>query len=105
MACSTNKWVRAAWRRETIKEGNAIVEEVMKTMEKVGVNMQFEEGNIQTDRELIDGGWKPAWRRLKQKLKQGETNQRIEDYGLKEQQSKIFTEQEQECHVCVGTND
>ena len=63
MACSTNSW--AAWGREMMKEENAIV----KTMEDAGVRIQFEEGSISIDREVIEGGWKPAWRRLKEKQK------------------------------------
>ena len=46
MACSENKWVSAAWRRENTKEENSIVDEAMKTMYDVGVEIQFEEGNI-----------------------------------------------------------
>ena len=46
MACSENKWISAAWRRENTKEENSIVEEAMKTMEDVGVEIQFEGGNI-----------------------------------------------------------
>ena len=61
-ACSENKWISTAWRKENIKEGNPIVEEAIKTMEDVGVDIQFEEGNIWIDGELIDGGWKPAWK-------------------------------------------
>ena len=76
----------------------------MKTMEDVGVEIQLEEDNIWLDRELVDGGWKPAWKRLKQKLKKGVKNQRIEEYGTKEQQSKLYREQEQECHVCLSQN-
>ena len=88
MACSENKWISAAWRRENTKEDNSIVEEAMKTMEDVGVEIQIAEGNIQVDEELIDGGWKPAWKRLKKTLRKGVKNQMIEEYGKKEQQSK-----------------
>ena len=76
----------------------------MKTMEDVVLEIQFEEGNIQIDGELIDGGWKPAWKRLKEKLEKGVKNQRIEQYGTKEQQSKLYREQEQECHVSLSRN-
>ena len=38
-------------------------------MENVGVEIQFEEGNIQIDGELTDGVWEPAWKTLKEKLK------------------------------------
>ena len=44
MACSTNSWIQAAWRREMMKEENAIVREAVKIMEDVGVRIQFEEG-------------------------------------------------------------
>ena len=53
MACSTNSWIQAAWRREMMKEENAIVTEAVKIMEDVGVRIQFEEGSIL---EVIEGG-------------------------------------------------
>ena len=83
MACSENKWISVAWRRENTMEGNSIVEEAMKAMEDVAVEIQFEKGNIQIDGELINGGCKPAWKRLKEKLKKGVKNQRIEEYERK----------------------
>ena len=57
---------------------NSIVEEATKTMENIGVVIQFEEGGIRIDGEQIDGGWKPTWRRMKEKLKGGRKNKRIE---------------------------
>ena len=51
MACSTNSWIRAAWRREMMKKENAIVTEAVKTMEDVGVRIQFEKGSISITRE------------------------------------------------------
>ena len=50
-------------------------------MEDVGVEIQFEEDNIQIYGELINGGWKPAWNRLKEKLRKGVKNQRVEECG------------------------
>ena len=76
----------------------------MKTMEDVGVEIQFEEGNIRIDGELIDGGWKPAWKRLKEKLKKRVKNQRIEEYGIKEQASKLYRGREQKCHMWLSQN-
>ena len=61
----------------------------MKTMESIGVEIQFEGGNIWINGELINGEWKAAWKRLKEKLKKGVKNQRVEEYGTKEQQSKL----------------
>ena len=71
----------------------------MKTMEDVEVEIQFEGGTIWIDGELIDGGWKLSMKRLKEKLKMGVKDQRVEECRTKEQQSKFYRGQEQECHV------
>ena len=42
LTCLENKWIKAAWRRGNIKEENSIVEEAMKTMGDVEVEIQFE---------------------------------------------------------------
>ena len=76
----------------------------MKTIEDIGVEIQFEEGNILIGEEMINGGWKPVWKKLKEKLKNGVKNQRVEQYRTKEQQSKFYREQEQECHVWLSRN-
>ena len=55
MVCSENKWISAAWNRENTKDKNSIVEEAIKMMEDVGVEIQCEAGNIWIDGELIDG--------------------------------------------------
>ena len=70
----------------------------------VEVEIQFEEGNIRIDGELIEERWKPAWKKLKKKLKRGMKKQRIDEYGRKEHQSKLYREQEQECHVWLSQN-
>ena len=54
IACSENKWISAVWRSENTKEENSMVEEAMKTMDDVEVEIQFEEGNIWIGGELID---------------------------------------------------
>ena len=51
MTCSTNSWIQAAWRRDMMKEENAIVMEAVKIMEDIGVRIQFEEGSISIDGE------------------------------------------------------
>ena len=63
-------------------------------MEDLGVEIQFEEGNIWIDGELINGRWKPQWERLKDKLKKTVKNQRVEEYGMKEQQGNLYRGQE-----------
>ena len=87
MACLENKWIKAAWKRENTKEKNSVVEDAMKIMEDVEVEIQFEEGNNWIDGELIEEGWKPAWKKLKEKLKKGMKKQKIGEYGRKNQQS------------------
>ena len=54
MTKSTNPWIEAAWRRETIKEGNAIVVELVKTMKEVGVRLHFEGKSIRLGDEVND---------------------------------------------------
>ena len=56
------------------------------------------------DRSRADGGWKPAWKRLKDKLKKGVKNQRVKEYRTKEQQSQLYRGQEQECHTWLPQN-
>ena len=104
IACSESKWINAAWRRENTKGKNSRVEETMKTMEDIGVEIQFEEGNNRIDRELVSGRWKLAWKGLKEKLKKGVKNQWIEEYRTKEQESKLYRQQERECHVWLSQN-
>ena len=70
----------------------------------VEVEIRFEEGKIQIDGELIEERQKPAWKKLKEMLKKGMKKQRIDEYGRKEQRSKLYREQEQECHVWLFQN-
>ena len=104
MTCSENKWINAACRRENTKEENFVVKEAMKTMVDVGVETQFDGGNIWIDGELINGGWKPEWKSLMEKLKTGVKNQGVEEYGTKGQQSNLYRGQEQECPVWLSQN-
>ena len=102
MACSENRWISAAWKRDTLKEENSIIpQEAIQTMTDVGVETGFEEGNIRIDGELINQGWKLAWKKLKEKMKRGMKNQRIEHYVVKDQQSQLYRSQEKECFCVV----
>ena len=71
-----------------MKEENAIVTKAVKIMEDVGVRIQFEEGSISIDGEVIEGGWKLVWRRLKEKWKKGVKARRIETYQAKSNKAK-----------------
>ena len=54
IAKSTNRRMKAACRRETIKKDNAIVVESVMTMEEVGVRLRFEGDSIRLDDELTE---------------------------------------------------
>ena len=41
----------------------------MKRWEDIGIEIQFEEGNIRIDGELIDGGWRFARKRYEKNFK------------------------------------
>ena len=67
MANFTSQWIEAAWRRETIKEENAIVVESVKMMEEVGVRIRFEGRSIRLGNEVMDEerGRKSTWQKVK----------------------------------------
>ena len=92
MAKSTNRWIRAAWRREGNKEENAIVVESMSTMDEVGVRLRFEDNSIRLEEEVIDKAteYKVTWRKVKNSLQKATESKRIEIYKTKEQQSQVY---------------
>ena len=98
MSKSTIQWIKAAWRREQRKEENAIIAECLTIMEEVGVRIRFEGGNIRLDDELVEAEWKTTWKKVKSTLKKGVECSRVESYKTEEWQSKVFRDQEQECH-------
>ena len=81
MAKSTNRWIEAVWRRETIKEDNAIIVESMKMVEEVGVRLCFEGKSIRLGDEVIDEEreWKPMWWKVTTCLQQAVESRRIEN--------------------------
>ena len=56
MTCSENKCISAAWRRDNFKEQNFTVEEAIRNMENIGVEIQCDQGNIRIDGELMKNG-------------------------------------------------
>ena len=99
MLKSPNLWIKAAWSRDQLKEQNAIIAECLTIMEEIGVRMRFEGDNLRLDEQLIELEWKPTWRKVKTALKKGLECRRIEMYEVKQQQSKLFSYQEEECHM------
>jgi len=73
-------------------------------MEEVGVRMQFGENSIRLDNIWIESEWKQTWRKVKSSLQKGMEINRVEIYETKEQQSKLFQEQEDECHLWLTQN-
>ena len=59
---------------------------------------------IHIDDETIeeDTEYKPAWRKIKNKLQKKTIEKRTESYLEKEQQSQTFRQQEEECHVWLN---
>ena len=106
MVKSTNRWIEAAWMREMMKEENAIVMELIKTMEEVGVRLRFEDDSIRLDEEVIkaEREYKATWRKVKISLQKATEAKRVEIYKTKVQQSQFYQEQEEECHLWLKQN-
>ena len=104
MLKSPNRWIKAAWRREQLKEENSIVAECLTIMEEIVMRMRFEGDNLKLDEQLIELEWKPTWRKVKTEPIKGLECRRIEMYKVKQQQSKLFSDQEEECHMWLSQN-
>ena len=55
-----NKWIKAAWKRELLKETNSIKNEAI-TMHAVGTVLYFQEDCILLDGKKIEKDWKLLW--------------------------------------------
>ena len=44
---SKNRWIQAAWRRETLKVENTVAMEARTTMEEVGMRLKFKDNAMQ----------------------------------------------------------
>ena len=49
-----NKWIKAAWKRELLKETNSIKDEAITSMHAVGTVLYFEEDCILLDGKKIE---------------------------------------------------
>ena len=54
MVKSSNKWIKAAWKRELLKETNSLKDKAITSMHAVGTVIDFEEDCIFLDGERIE---------------------------------------------------
>ena len=99
MCKSNNKWIQAAWHRETIKETNTIIDEAVKAMMEIDKTLEFVENSVKLEGEILELEWKPTWKKVKAELKKGVEKKRQDSYEQKELQSCMYRRQEQECHL------
>ena len=104
MAKSTNEWIKVAWKRETLKDENSMIDEAVATMAQLGADIQFEDNAVKLGGQRINAEWKPMWKKVLESFKEGTRSKRIENYKNKEQQGKLFAEQEQECNLWLSQN-
>ena len=104
MAKSTNEWIKVAWKRETLKDENSMIDEAVATMAQLGADIQFEDNAVKLGGQRINAEWKPMWKKVLESFKKGTRSKRIENYKNKEQQGKLFAEQEQECNLWLSQN-
>ena len=64
MAKSTNEWIKVAWKRETPKDENSMIDEAVATMAQLGADIQFEDNAVKLGGERIDVEWKPTWKKV-----------------------------------------
>ena len=58
MCKSNNKWIQAAWHRETIKETNTIIDEAV--MMEIDKTLEFVENSVRQEGEILELEWKPT---------------------------------------------
>ena len=86
MVKSSNKWIKAAWKRKLLKETNSIKDEAITSMHAVGTVLDFEGDCILLDGERIEKDWKLTWRATKAKSKKSVKQKRREEYLDKQMQ-------------------
>ena len=104
MVKSSNKWIKAACKRELLKETNSIKDEAITSMHAVGTVLDFTEDCILLDGERIEKDWKLTWRAIKARLKKSVEQKRREEYLDKQIQSKIFRKQDKSCNLWLRQN-
>ena len=90
MCKSNNKWIQAAWQRETMKENNTIIDEAVKAMMEIYKTLEFVENSVRLEGGVLELEWKQTWKKVKAELKKGVEKKRKETYEQKELQSDIY---------------
>ena len=104
MVKSSNKWIKAAWKRKLLRETNSIKDKAIKSMYAVGTLLDFEDDCILLDGEMIEKDWKLTWRAIKARLKKSVEQKRREEYLDKQMQSEIFRKQDESCNLWLIQN-
>ena len=104
MLKSENRWIQAAWRRETLKLENVVVNKGLITMEEVGARLKLEDNAVQLDADRMEQVWKLTWKRVKTVRQKSTKQMKTKTYQSKEQKSKFFREQEKGCHLWLTEN-
>ena len=90
MVKSSNKWIKAAWKRELLKETNSIKDKAITSMHAVEKVIDFEENGILLDGKRVEKDWNLTWKAIKARLKEDVEEKRKEEYLEKQMQSEIF---------------
>ena len=90
MVKSSNKWIKAAWTRELLKETNSIKEKAITSRHAVRTVIDFEEDCILLDGERIEKNWKPTRTLIKARLKRSVEQKRREEYRRNKCKARYF---------------
>ena len=101
----SKKWIKAARKRELLKETNSIKDEAITSMHAVGTMLDFEEGCILLAGVRIEKDWKLTWRAIKAVLKKRVEQKQKQEYLEKQLQSEIFRKQDESCNLWLRQNN
>ena len=88
MATSNNEWIKVAWKNEMSKEQTSLKREAEAAMRKMDLLATFGEGYVKINQErYVD--WKEAWKKLKNKLSEGQKRNRKRTFAKEALQSEI----------------
>ena len=88
MATSTDEWIKVAWKNEMSKEQTSLKREAEAAMRKLDVLATFGKEYVKIDQEKY-ADWKEAWKKLKNKLNEGQKRNKKRSFAEKALQSEI----------------